>query len=379
MDANEVLTYEGCNFFRQRLILATLSGRTVRIKNIRANSEEEPGLQEHEASFIRLLDRISNGSHIEVNRTGTSLLYKPGVLNGGKAEHTCPSQRGIGYFLEPLLMLAPFCKTPINITLKGVTNNKIDPSIDMIKLSLLPVLEKFLVTDEGLSLKMVKRGLPPKGDGVVTFTCPVRRTLKAFQWEECGKVKRIRGTVYTSRVAPTVGNRMLEAAKNEFTKFLTDVYFNVDNAKGVSPGYGLCCTARTNMGTMYCAEAMSNHQGEELEARLPEDVGREAAWRLMEEIFRGGCTDTLGQPLVLLFMALAPKDISKFVCGPLTPYTMHFLRHMRDFFQVTFKIEEYRDKSISISDEEKETRTGAEKLILTCVGIGYSNISKGEM
>lgn len=45
MDANEVLTYEGCNFFRQRLILATLSGRTVRIKNIRANSEEEPGLQ----------------------------------------------------------------------------------------------------------------------------------------------------------------------------------------------------------------------------------------------------------------------------------------------------------------------------------------------
>lgn len=86
-------------------------------------------------------------------------------------------------------------------------------------------------------------------------------------------------------------------------------------------GYGLCCTARTNMGTMYCAEAMSNHQGEELEARLPEDVGREAAWRLMEEIFRGGCTDTLGQPLVLLFMALAPKDISKFVCGPLTPYT----------------------------------------------------------
>lgn len=29
---------------------------------------------------------------------------------------------------------------------------------------------------------------------------------------------------------------MLDAAKNEFTKFLTDVYFNVDNAKGGSPG-----------------------------------------------------------------------------------------------------------------------------------------------
>lgn len=58
---------------------------------------------------------------------------------------------------------------------------------------------------------------------------------------------------------------------------------------------------------------------------------------------------------------------------------MHFMRHIRDFFQVTFKIEEFRDKSISFSDEEKETQAGAEKLVLTCVGIGYSNISKGQI
>lgn len=40
----KVLTYEGCNFFRQRLVLATLSSRPVRITNIRANTEE-PGLR----------------------------------------------------------------------------------------------------------------------------------------------------------------------------------------------------------------------------------------------------------------------------------------------------------------------------------------------
>ena len=39
-----VLSYEGCNFFRQRFILATLSGKSVKIKKIRAKSND-PGLK----------------------------------------------------------------------------------------------------------------------------------------------------------------------------------------------------------------------------------------------------------------------------------------------------------------------------------------------
>ncbi len=39
-----VLQFEGCNFLRQRLVLATLSGRTVRMRHIREDSDE-PGLK----------------------------------------------------------------------------------------------------------------------------------------------------------------------------------------------------------------------------------------------------------------------------------------------------------------------------------------------
>ena len=38
------LTYEGCNFYRQRLVLSTLSGKSVRIKNIRS-FDDDPGLK----------------------------------------------------------------------------------------------------------------------------------------------------------------------------------------------------------------------------------------------------------------------------------------------------------------------------------------------
>ena len=38
------LKYEGCNFFRQRLVLSTLSGRPVTISNIRSK-EQDPGVK----------------------------------------------------------------------------------------------------------------------------------------------------------------------------------------------------------------------------------------------------------------------------------------------------------------------------------------------
>ena len=74
-----VLEYEGSNFLRARLVLATLSGRPIRIRQIRTK-EENPGLNEAEASLIRLFDKISNGCKFEVSETGTALYYQPGRI-----------------------------------------------------------------------------------------------------------------------------------------------------------------------------------------------------------------------------------------------------------------------------------------------------------
>lgn len=80
-------------------------------------------ITEYEISFIRLLDKLTNGTRIELNETGTSVYYNPGILNGGELEHDCSLQRGIGYYLEGIMILAPFCKIPIDIKLRGITNN----------------------------------------------------------------------------------------------------------------------------------------------------------------------------------------------------------------------------------------------------------------
>jgi RNA 3'-terminal phosphate cyclase-like protein len=91
------------------LVLSHVTGRSLRIDDIRLD-DPAPGLRDYEASLLRLLERLSNGTVVEINETGTRLRYTPGVLLGGVLEHDCGTARGISYFLEPLVCLALFAK-----------------------------------------------------------------------------------------------------------------------------------------------------------------------------------------------------------------------------------------------------------------------------
>ncbi|KAK3594583.1 hypothetical protein CHS0354_006272 [Potamilus streckersoni] len=366
------LVYIGSNYFRQRLVLATLSGKSVKIKQIR-NRDDNPGLKEFEASLIRLLDKITNGSKIVVSVTGTSIHYQPGLLLGGQIEHDCSQERGIGYYLEALICLAPFCKRPLHVTLRGITNNQQDPSVDMIKLSTLPVLKRFLGTDDGLDLKVSKRGASPDGGGEIVFTCPCRQKLRPLLFTDPGKVKRIRGIAWCVRVSPAIANRLVDSARSILNQFLPDIYIYTDHEKGIrsgrSPGFGLTLVAETTNGAFLAAEAVSNPKGSEKGPSVPEDLGKEAACQLMEEIYRGGCVDSNSQSTVAVLMVLGQQDVSKVQLGQLSPYTIQYLRHIKDFLQVIFKVDVQ-------TREEEDLRLGGDKLLLTCVGVGYSNVSK---
>ncbi|XP_025263651.1 RNA 3'-terminal phosphate cyclase-like protein [Camponotus floridanus] len=365
---NKVLTYEGSNYLRYRLLLSTLSGRPVRITDIRTK-DDDPGLKEYEISFIRLLDKITNGTKIEVNETGTIIYYSPGLLNGGELEHDCSLQRGIGYYLEGIIMLAPFCKNCINLKLRGVTDNTIDPSIDRIQTAGIPILKKFLAGDNDVVLTICKRGAAPLGGGEIHFKCPISRNLKTIQMQDSGMVKRIRGTACSIRVSPAIANRIVESAKSVLLKFLPDVYIYIDHRRGStsgkSPGFGVTLTADTTREVFFSGQAFSPLMTTGSLPCIPEDLGKEAATKLLDEIHRNGCIDSPFQSMTAAFMALGKKDVCKITMGPLTPVTIQFLRDLRDFFGIVFKIE-------PIKEEDKILP----QVCLTCLGIGYTNISK---
>lgn len=88
-------------------------------------------------------------------------------------------------------------------------------------------------------------------------------------------------------------------------------------------GFGASIYAETTTDVFYTSDKVSNPPTEK--HSVPEDVGKEAAWALLDEISGGGCIDSAFQSLCCLYMALTTKDVSQCVIGPLSPYTLVFL------------------------------------------------------
>lgn len=242
---------------------------------------------------------IIRHSHDRLRPIGTTVYYKPGVLTGGRIEHDCGLERGIGYFLEVILCLAPFCKKALKATFLGITNHSdnLDASADLFRTVFLPNMRHFGLT-EGLTLKIVRRGMPPQGGGVVSFECPIIKTLSPVQLLDDGEVKRIRGIAYTARLSPDIGNRMIETTKAALTKYTGDVYIYGDHYKGKesgnSSGFGLTIVAETTNGCLMSSELIAKPQ------QLPEDVRYPQKQMHFVKSFSGFISDVLSL-LGLLF------------------------------------------------------------------------------
>ncbi|KAI5121665.1 hypothetical protein M0805_002741 [Coniferiporia weirii] len=358
-----LLKFSGHLHFRNRLVLSIISGKPVRIDKIRPD-DKNPGLRDFEASLLRLLEKVTNGTVIEISYTGTSVLLKPGVITGGNVTHDCPLTRAVGYFLEPLIMIAPFAKKPLHLTLRGITTDDRDLSVDLVRTVTLPHLQLFGISD-GLELRIKKRGAPPLGGGEVQFLCPVIKQAKTLNFVEPGKIKRIRGIAHAVRVSPQFSNRMIDASRSVLNRYIPDIYLYSDVYKGEdsgkSPGYALSLLAESTTGALHCAEAVSTP------GSAPEDTALLASRALLAEVKRGGCVDRSHQILVLLMMVLGSEDIGRCRMGEPSARTIQFLRDVRDFFGTSFKIS---------TDSSDPSSTD---LIFSCLGVGYINVNRSLM
>ena len=353
-------------------MVSLLSHRPLLIKNIRANDLENPGLKDYEASFLRLIDSMTNGTKMEINATGTQLRFQPGVLLGGDIEHECPDSRSIGWFLEGILPLAPFGKESLSITFTGITDglSEVDPSPDYLRASAIPLFSVFGVgvddEEQGAQVRVIRRAAAPTGGGQVHFFCPMTKVLQPIDYTDPGKIKRIRGNAISCKiVSSSMAARVAYAAKGVFHKLLPDVWIHTDahtpkkNGCGPSPGLSLVVTSESTTGAVYTAECCldQSERGKE----LPEDLGQRGAYLLLEEIRRGGCLDTHCQSFALLLMCLTPEDVSRIRLGTLSQYTVETLRLLKRAFDVEFKV-----------TPDNETKT----VMMSCLGTGYRNMAK---
>jgi RNA 3'-terminal phosphate cyclase-like protein len=316
----EFSVLHGAAYFRYKIALATLTGAKLKLTDIRSE-DINPGLTEYEANFLQLIQEITDGALVKINKTGTKVEYVPGAIsnhNGVEVVHECHPSRSIVYYLEGILPIALFGKEPLEIVLTGVTNDGIDVSIDSFR-AVIPVLLRQFGIEEGPSINLIERGIHPLGGGRVKVKLPIVKSLDAPHMTEEGKIKRIRGVAYACKTSPQLCNRMFETMRGIFIDYIPDVWIHTDHSKsGLSPGYGTSVVAETTTGVLFTADSFFDKAQES----TPESVGKECALRLLDEALFGGCVDSSFQGITLLLMALSSNEhVASLKVGRVTKYS----------------------------------------------------------
>lgn len=151
-------------------------------------------LIECQTSLLKLIQKITNGSVINISEDETTLRFKPGTLIGGHISHKCSLDRPISYFLEFLSYIVLLLKSPICLTLEGITNSPNDPSVDFINFSTINIMKKFGFDHVGI--KITRRGYPPNGGGSVIFECKPIVSFKPVDLSQIGTFTKIQGVAY---------------------------------------------------------------------------------------------------------------------------------------------------------------------------------------
>lgn len=345
----ELLHFKTHHHLAHRLILSTLTGRPLLITHIRSSSPTSPGLASHEITLLKLLERVTNGSSIEISHTGTKLVYRPGLITGsvtglgvrdGVLEFVIPedNRRGVSYFLMHLCLLAPFSKAPINVRFMGpgvITSSTStgDVSVDTVRTALLPLYESFGIFSSKLELRVLQRscaGRAGKGGGgevELKFGHQLRFPKTLHLNRSPGRIKKIRGVAYSTGVPASNNTRMINSAKEVLKGLVHDILIaaqydqaplvsasksNPTEKKKTGVGFGINLVAESSsVGVLYSADLSAPTEG----GVLPEDIGKQCAYQLLQIIAEGGCVSRVGVTTVLTLMAMGSEDVGRVRVG----------------------------------------------------------------
>jgi len=319
---------------RTALALGAVSRRAVHIYNIRAN-RDKPGLQTQHLRGVEALAKITKAGVEGAKLNSTEVTFEPGPIEGGRYHVDIGTAGSTTLILQILMPAAAFANGPVDVEIRGGTDNPSAPPIDFLKNVTLPNLRRMGYRGE---VECVRRGHYPRGGGIVRARMEPIEKLQAINLTDPGKVVKISGIAHAVRLPGQIATRIAHACSRELIRSgiskvdLKSESYPPTQDPHVGPGAGITIWAETEGGAIIGASSLGRP------GKPAEQVGREAAKSLIEQLRTGMAFDRHMSDQLILYMALA-EGTSEITCARLTSHTLTNVELVQKILDVKFMVE----------------------------------------
>lgn len=339
---------------RVALALSTLTGKEFKVINIRSG-RPEPGLKAQHLSAIKILKDICKAKTNEIDLGTPELFYSPQEIKSGKYEIDIGTAGSISLLLQAVILPCLFAPGKVTLKVKGGTCGKWQASVDYLKEVLLPQVQRFA---EKMELKIIKRGYYPQGGGEVILEINprlkksdflefnelyerLRTNTASIKLIEQGNLEQIRGVINLSSdlEEKEVGERIKNSINNHLRRYDVPKNIRIEYVKTLSTGGEVVLSAFfSDKGKMDPDNPVILGSDALLEKnKSSEEVGKEAAEKLIEIIDSAAAVDPHLADQLIPFMGLLPG--SRIKTSRITDHVKTNIYVVEKFLPVKFMIE----------------------------------------
>ncbi len=323
----------GGQIVRTALALSCVTGRAVRIINVRKN-RSKPGLQPQHLTGVLACAQITRATVEGAELGSNHLVFSPGRITGGEytfdVEQTAGkgSAGAVSLILQAILLPLSRADVPSRVVLRGGTHVPRSPSVQYLADVCLPALRPIGIRAD---IELVRWGFYPIGKGEVIARIEPSPELHGLTWDKPGPVARVSGTSAVANLPRSIAERQRAAA----TQALTGAGIEADIDLIEAPAVG--------RGTTCFLKAESHHRAGGFGAlgsigKRAEVVGREAAEDCLTFLKSGAAVDRHLADQLLPYLALAHGP-STITTEAVTTHLLTNLWVIRHFVDREVKVE----------------------------------------
>lgn len=292
----------GGQILRMSLVLSALLKKPIRIYNIRAG-RSTPGLRPQHLAGVRLVRDICNGCLVGDEIGSTEITFFPKNIAGGKFSADPGTAGSVMLLFQVSFPCLLYANAPSELFLRGGTNADMAPQIDHTLMTFKPIAEKM---GAKFSCTVIKRGYFPKGGGEVSIkVTPIDSPLQPLTITDPGTLAAIEGRSFVAGVLPIkMAHGMADSAVQFLKRELPSVPMKIERLKepthlAEGNGSGIVIVGKTDKGCLLGGSALGKR------GLQVEEVGRNAAKELIDDLKSHACVDRYTQDQLIIFMALA--------------------------------------------------------------------------